>query len=66
MVDINGDGLLDIYVCNAGSAQGENQKELFINNGDGTFSDKADEYNLADTGLLRSARKETPEPKQLS
>jgi hypothetical protein len=28
MVDINGDGLLDIYVFNAGSAQGENQNEL--------------------------------------
>jgi hypothetical protein len=32
MVDINGDGLLDIYVCNAGSAQGE-KKRTFINNG---------------------------------
>jgi hypothetical protein len=56
MVDINGDGLLDIYVCNAGSAQGENQKnELFINNGDNTFSNKADEYNLADTGITTHA-----------
>ena len=34
MVDINGDGLLDIYVCNAGNIKGDNQKnELFINNG---------------------------------
>jgi hypothetical protein len=30
VVDINGDGLLDIYVCNAGSAQGENQKNELL------------------------------------
>tara|TARA_R110002124_G_scaffold74683_3_gene200501 strand:+ start:5029 stop:6438 length:1410 start_codon:yes stop_codon:yes gene_type:complete len=52
MVDINADGLLDIYVCNAGNIQGDNQKnELFINNGDLTFTEKAADYNLADTGI---------------
>jgi enediyne biosynthesis protein E4 len=52
MVDINADGLLDIYVCNAGNTKGDNQKnELFINNGNLTFTEKADEYNLADTGI---------------
>ena len=56
MVDINGDGFLDIYVCNAGNIKGDNQKnELFINNGNGTFTDKADEYNLADTGITTHA-----------
>ncbi len=56
MVDINGDGLLDIYVCNAGNTKGANQKnELFINNGNLTFTDKADEYNLADTGITTHA-----------
>jgi hypothetical protein len=37
MVDLNGDGLLDIYVCNAGNIKGDNQKKLFINNGNNTF-----------------------------
>ena len=52
MVDINSDGLLDIYVCNAGNVKGDDQKnELFINNGDLTFTEKAEEYNLADSGF---------------
>jgi enediyne biosynthesis protein E4 len=56
MVDINADGLLDIYVCNAGNTKGDNQKnELFINNGNLTFTEKADEYNLADTGITTHA-----------
>ncbi|MFV5691621.1 VCBS repeat-containing protein [Flavobacterium sp. LT1R49] len=56
MVDINADGFLDIYVCNAGNSKGNNQKnELFINNGNGTFTEKADEYNLADTGITTHA-----------
>ena len=33
MVDINGDQLLDIYVCNAGINEGSTQNNvLFINN----------------------------------
>jgi enediyne biosynthesis protein E4 len=56
MVDINGDGLLDIYVCNAGNTKGDNQKnELFINNGNLTFTEKADDYNLAETGITTHA-----------
>jgi hypothetical protein len=52
MVDINADGFLDIYVCNAGHVDGDNQdNELFINNGDLTFTEKAKEYNLAKTGF---------------
>ncbi|MGB5363862.1 MAG: VCBS repeat-containing protein [Aureibaculum sp.] len=52
MVDINTDGLLDIYVCNAGNLKDDDQKnELFINNGDLTFSEMASEYNLADSGF---------------
>ena len=39
MVDINNDGFLDIYVCNAGIYSGDEQdNELFINNQDGTFT----------------------------
>ncbi len=56
MVDINTDGLLDIYVCNAGSELGANQQnELFINNGNLTFTEKAAQFNLADTGITTHA-----------
>lgn len=52
MADINADGLIDIYVCNSGDVAGENKKnELFINNGDLTFSEKAKEYGLDDSGF---------------
>jgi len=56
MVDINADGLLDIYVCNSGDLQGENkQNELFINNGDLTFTESAATYNLDDKGFSTHA-----------
>ncbi len=52
MADINEDGWIDIYVCNSGDVQGDNkQNELFINNGDGTFSEKAEEFGIADQGF---------------
>jgi len=47
MVDINGDGLLDIYVCAVVGILGfEGHNELFINNGDLTFSEQSAQYNL--------------------
>ncbi len=56
MVDINADGYLDIYVCNSGDLNGENkQNELFINNGDQTFTERAAEYNLDDKGFSTHA-----------
>ena len=56
MVDINHDGLLDIYVCNAGNMEGNNHdNDLYINNGDLTFTEKAEEYNLAKTGFTTHA-----------
>lgn len=55
-VDINHDGLLDIYVCNAGFVEGVDQKnELFINNGDLTFSEKAAEFGLDQNGYTTHA-----------
>ncbi len=52
MADVNGDGLLDIYVCKAGIPGGDNRyNELFINNGDLTFSEQSSEYGLNITGL---------------
>ena len=56
MVDINADGFLDIYVCNSGDVKGDNkQNELFINNGDLTFTESAEEYGLADLGFSTHA-----------
>ncbi len=56
MADVNGDGWLDIYVCNSGDISGDNkQNELFINQGDGTFIEKAEEYGLADQGFSTHA-----------
>ncbi|WP_072860588.1 VCBS repeat-containing protein [Arenibacter palladensis] len=47
MGDINGDGLLDIYVCAVVGINGFNgQNELFINNGDNTFTESAAEFGL--------------------
>ena len=56
MADVNGDGFLDIYVCNSGDVSGDNkQNELFINQGDGTFREQAEEYGLADQGFSTHA-----------
>jgi enediyne biosynthesis protein E4 len=56
MVDINSDGWLDIYVCNSGNAKGkETENELFINQRDGTFTEEARKYGLADGGLSTHA-----------
>ncbi|MCM4150755.1 RNA-binding protein [Arenibacter sp. N53] len=56
MVDINNDGLLDLYVSNAGNMEGNNHdNDLYINNGDLTFIEKAAEYNLAKTGFSTHA-----------
>ena len=56
MVDVNNDGFLDIYVSNAGTPTGNNHdNDLYINNGDLTFTEKAEEYNLAKTGFTTHA-----------
>lgn len=56
MVDINADGWLDIYVCNSGDIAGDKKEnELFINQGNGTFVESAEDYNLADKGFSTHA-----------
>tara|TARA_R110002050_G_scaffold300736_2_gene472089 strand:+ start:6533 stop:9793 length:3261 start_codon:yes stop_codon:yes gene_type:complete len=56
-VDINNDDLLDIYVCKAGppSENSNRHNELFINNGDLTFTEKSKEYGLDIVGLAVQA-----------
>ncbi|MDC6352855.1 MULTISPECIES: VCBS repeat-containing protein [unclassified Robiginitalea] len=47
MADVNADGLLDIYVCAVVGINGfSGHNELFINNGDNTFTERASEYGL--------------------
>src|SRR5678810_212569 len=67
MADVNGDGLLDIYICNSGDIKGKNRSNaLYINNGispspsgDGknevTFTERAHEYGLDNKGLSTHA-----------
>ncbi|HYH15664.1 MAG TPA: VCBS repeat-containing protein, partial [Flavisolibacter sp.] len=56
MVDINADGWLDVYVCNAGYQKGIGQENsLFINNRDLTFTECARKYGLADPGYTTHA-----------
>lgn len=51
-VDINNDGLLDIYVAKSGKPGGPNRNnELFINQGDLTFKESSKEYGLDIEGL---------------
>src|SRR5690625_5246899 len=52
MADLTGNGLMDIYVTNSGLFPAEERKnELFINNGDLTFTERAAEFGLDDTGF---------------
>ena len=54
MVDVNGDGLLDIYACKSDwltNAPYQRRNQLFINRGDLTFEEKAEEYGLHDEGF---------------
>ena len=56
MVDINHDGLLDIYVCNAGYQKGvEQENQLWINKGNLQFEEQAAAYGLNDPGFTTHA-----------
>ncbi len=47
IADVNGDGLLDIYVCAVVGINGlKGANELYINNGDTTFTEQAKKYGL--------------------
>src|SRR5690606_30179837 len=49
MADVNNDGLLDIY-CSVAGQSGSKKNQLFINNGDLTFTEMASEFGLDDRG----------------
>jgi enediyne biosynthesis protein E4 len=52
VLDINSDGLLDIYICKSGPPGGKRRaNELLINQGDLTFKESAHQYNLDFQGL---------------
>lgn len=56
VVDINNDGYQDLYISVSGSVSGNARRNLlFINNKNSTFSEKAAEYGLADTGYSTQA-----------
>ncbi|MCX8482203.1 MAG: VCBS repeat-containing protein, partial [Crocinitomicaceae bacterium] len=57
IVDINHDGWLDIYVCNAGNMMHPElrKNQLFINNHDLTFTDSATAYGLDNDGYTTHA-----------
>ena len=55
MADVNGDGRLDIYVSTVTYLGMKGRNALYINNGDGTFTDRAEEMGLAHVGYSTQA-----------
>lgn len=56
VADVNGDGLMDIYVCYSGNVDSSlRRNQLFINNGDLTFTESAKKYGLDDPGYSTQA-----------
>lgn len=49
MADVNSDGWLDIY-CSVSGKFSPRNNQLFINNKNGTFTEQAKEYGIADVG----------------
>ncbi len=55
MADVNGDGRLDIYVSGVSYLGMHGRNVLYINNGDGTFTDRTKEYGVEFAGYSTQA-----------
>ncbi|MEP7380380.1 MAG: VCBS repeat-containing protein [Gemmatimonadota bacterium] len=55
MADVNGDGRLDLYVSAVSYLESHGHNVLYINNGDGTFSDRTEEFGLGHAGYSTQA-----------
>src|SRR5438094_1415031 len=55
MADVNGDGWVDIYVSAVDFPTLHGHNVLYINNGDGTFTDRTQEYGLDFAGFSTQA-----------
>ncbi|MFL5606310.1 MAG: VCBS repeat-containing protein, partial [Gemmatimonadaceae bacterium] len=55
MADVNGDGKVDIYVSGVDYLTEHGHNVLYVNNGDGTFTDRAREYGLQFVGYSTQA-----------
>lgn len=56
MADVNGDGKLDIYVCSVNQAYDlKGHNELYINNGNNTFTESSARYGLDFSGFSTQA-----------
>ena len=55
MADVNGDGKIDIYVSGADYLGLHGRNVLYINNGDGTFTDRTKQYGLDRVGYNTQA-----------
>lgn len=52
-VDVNLDGFLDVFIGNESNVQSNHSTELYINNQDGTFTEKADELGASVIGVVK-------------
>ena len=55
MADVNGSGYLDIYVSRVNYLDKTGPNQLFINNGDGTFTERASEFGIDFEGYSTQA-----------
>lgn len=55
MADVDGDGRLDLYVCGVDYLTMHGHNVLYLNNGDGTFTDRTRQYGLEFAGLSTQA-----------
>ncbi|MBI1192309.1 MAG: RNA-binding protein [Bacteroidetes bacterium] len=56
MADVNGDGHLDLYICRSGKfAEDQRRNLLYLNNGNGTFTEAGKAWGLDDPGYSMNA-----------